>query len=112
MDAEDRNADRRREVTDADDTGLIAGQEFVTEVETRPVVPHEDLHAALPKGHAAHATIDRLHAEVQNPQPNRTAIEGHVAQLRALPELEAIVANWWDSPTTQRFVWNLSQIGL
>jgi hypothetical protein len=112
MDAEDRNADRRREVTDADDTGLIAGQEFVTEVETRPVVPHEDLHAALPKGHAAHATIDRLHTEMQRSSPDRGAIEGHVSNLRALPELEAAIANWWDDPKVQRFIGNLGQIGL
>ena len=114
---EERIAGLREGIADADATGMVADEEAITAAETLlPVqpfeLPREKLHAALPEAHPAHATIDRLHAEVQNPQPNRTAIEGHVAQLRALPELEAIVANWWDSPTTQRFVWNLSQIGL
>lgn len=112
MDGKDRNADLRTEVTGADDTGMVAGQEFVTEVETRPVVPHEDLHAALPESHAAHVTIDHLHAEMQRSSPDRGAIEGHVSNLRALPELEAAIANWWDDPKVQRFIGNLGQIGL
>jgi hypothetical protein len=114
---EERIAGLREGIADADATGMVADEEAITAAETLlPVqpseLPREKLHAALPDAHPAHATIDRLHAEVQSPQPNRTEIEGHVAQLRALPELEAIVANWWDSPTTQRFVWSLSQIGL
>ncbi|HEY1654033.1 MAG TPA: hypothetical protein VGF86_02840 [Candidatus Tumulicola sp.] len=106
-------------VTDADATGLIAGEELITQAETlgpllggRPLPPSDDLHAALPAEHAAHETIDRLHAEVGSEAPNRDAIEGHVQRLRALPELEARIANWWEDPSTQRFVWNLSQIGL
>ncbi len=114
---EERIAGLREGITDADATGMVAGEEEITAAETLlPLepseLPREKLHAALPDAHPAHATIDRLHAEVQSRQPSRTTIEGHVAELRAMPELEAIVANWWDSPTTQRFVWNLSQIGL
>jgi hypothetical protein len=107
----------REGVTSADDTGLIAGEELITEAETmlpleRPVPPHHDLHAALPREHAGHATIDRLRDEVAAASPNRRSIEAHVGNLRALPELEAIVANWWDDPKTQRFIAYLSQIGL
>jgi hypothetical protein len=116
-DIEQRLGDVREGVMDADATGLIAGEELITQAETllplqRPTLPHESLHAALPDEHAAHATIDRLHAEIESPQPSRRAIEEHVGRLRGLPELEAMVANWWDSPSTQRFVYSLSQIGL
>ena len=67
MDREDRREALRKEVTDADDTGMIANEELIAQVETRPVVPHEDLHAALPSGHPGHATIDKLHAEMRSP---------------------------------------------
>ncbi len=118
-DLEDRIGEFREGVTDADATGMVAGEERIAEAEIlrpllsgRPALPHVDLHAALPQGHPAHATIDRLHAEIEGSEPNRNSIETHVTDLRSLPELEAIVANWWDHPNTQRFVWNLSQIGL
>lgn len=116
-DIETRISGVREGVTGADATGMIAGEELITQAETfapltRPSLPREDLHAALPAGHAAHAAIDRLHAEVESLQPQRSALEAQVRHLRTIPELEAIVANWWDSPSTQRFVWNLSQIGL
>ena len=93
-----------------DDTGMAAGEKLITQAET--MLPLEDLHAALPVEHPAHATIDDLHAELQAPKPNARAIETHVGALRALPELEAAVANWWDDPKVQRFIANLGQIGL
>jgi len=116
-DLEQRIQDLREEITDADATGLVAGEEMITEAETllplyRPSLPDEDLHAALPKGHAAHATIDDLHSEIDRDVPNAQSIHKHVARLRSLPELEAIIANWWDDPQTQRFVWSLNQGGL
>ncbi|MGA8534177.1 MAG: hypothetical protein WB615_08740 [Candidatus Tumulicola sp.] len=115
---EERIDDVREGVTDADATGMIAGEELITQAETLlPLqqhlsAPYDDLHAALPEGHAGHANIDRLRSEMEAPSPNRAAIERHVHSLRSLPELEAIVANWWDHPNTQRFIWNLNQIGL
>jgi len=112
----DKEADRRDGINDADDTGMVAGEELITEAETllplRPALPREDLHAALPQGHAAHSTIDDLHAEVEATKPNPASIESHVGRLRALPELEATIVNWWDHPQTQRFIANLNQIGL
>lgn len=107
--------DVRKEVEDADDTGLIAGEEMITQAETlgpllRPSLPQDDLHAALPSEHDAHATIDDLHAEINKESPHRPTIEKHVGTLRGLPELEAMVANWWDDPKTQHFVDVLGRI--
>ena len=87
---EKRGEDVRDGVADADATGMIAGEELITQAET-----------LLP-----------LHAEIESDAPDRDAIDAHVQRLRALPELEARIANWWEDPSTQRFVWNLSQIGL
>jgi hypothetical protein len=112
----DEREDLRKEVEAADDTGLLAGEELITNAETMlPLLeglPREALHSALPGGHGAHATIDALHGELQNDRPDRAAIERHVGALRAVPELEAIVVNWWDSPSVQRFIAMLSQVGL
>ena len=104
-DIEERLGELREGVISADATGMIASEEL-------PVLPHADLHAALPHGHAHHATIDRLHREITSPSPDRSSIEKHVGTLRGLPEVEAIITNWWDDPKTQRFIANLSQIGL
>lgn len=93
-----------------DDTGMVEGEKLITEAET--LLPVEKLHEALPEEHPAHGTIDELQAEVRASQPDAKAIHKHVGALRTLPELEATVANWWDSPTTQRFIANLNQIGL
>jgi hypothetical protein len=116
---EKQKSDIRREVDDADDTGLVAGEELITQAQTmlpllrqQAAFPRERLHAALSQAHGEHATIDELHGEMERAQPNRRAIERHVSRLRALPELEAIVANWWDDPKTQRFIANLAQIGV
>ena len=115
----DRQADLRKEIEGADDTGMVAGEELITQAETllpvlreNAALPREDLHAALPEGHEAHATIDKLHDEIQKSRPDRQAIESHVGRLRALPEVEAIVVNWWDNPHTQRFFGILGQIGV
>ena len=93
-----------------DDTGMVQGEKLITEAET--LLPVEKLHEALPEEHPAHATIDDLHAELRASNPDPPPNGKHVGALRTLPELEATVANWWDSPTTQRFIANLNQIGL
>lgn len=115
----DRDEERRAGVEDADDTGLVAGEELITQAETmlpllrgESAFPRESLHAALPQDHAAHGTVDELHTEIARPQPNPRTIQRHVGTLRGVPELEAIVSNWWDDPKTQRFVATLGQIGL
>lgn len=116
-DIEERIAGLHDGVAGADATGMVADEELVTRAETllplqALALPHETLHAALPQAHPAHATIDRLQAEVRSSKPGRTRIEGLVGELRAVPELEVAVANWWENPATQRLIWNLSQIGL
>lgn len=103
----DKNEDLRTEIDDADDTGMVAGEQLVTAALLR-----EQLHTALPDEHAAHSTIDDLHSEISADAPDRRSIEHHVGILRAFPELEAIVANWWDDPRTQRFIATLGQIGV
>ncbi len=115
----DRQEDLRKEVEGADDTGMVAGEELITQAETmlpllrqQAMLPREDLHAALPEQHDAHATIDELHDELHKPRPDAQTIERHVGRLRALPELEAILVNWWDNPKTQRFFGILGQIGV
>jgi hypothetical protein len=107
---EDKRDDERREVAAADDTGMFAGEQLITQAET--ILPVEKLHDALPDEHPAHTTIDDLHAAVSAPNPDAQAIGQHVGALRGIPQLEAMVANWWDSPSTQRFISNLGQIGL
>lgn len=112
MSSEDRRENVSEEVTAADDTGMIASEQFVAEAETWPVIPHEDFHAALPAGHPGHATIDELHAELRSPSPDRRKIEEHVGRLRGIPELEATVVSWWEAPRVQRIISDLGQIGL
>ncbi|MBV8723376.1 MAG: hypothetical protein JO277_14595 [Candidatus Eremiobacteraeota bacterium] len=106
----DREEERREGVTDADATGLIAGEALITDAET--MLPIRELHDALPERHEAHETIDRLGAELSSGRPNADAIRHHVGILRSLPQLEARVVNWWDDPKTQQFIADLSQIGL
>ncbi|HTX57105.1 MAG TPA: hypothetical protein VMD47_08375 [Candidatus Acidoferrales bacterium] len=74
--------------------------------------PAEELHGALPASHRAHAAIDQLQTELRRPAPKRAALEQHVNALRSVRELEAVIANWWDSPKTQQIVFDLTQIGL
>ena len=107
--------DIRNDIEGADDTGLVAGEELITRAETlgpllRPNLPRADLHAALPDEHDAHGTIDELHNEMGKETPHRPTIEKHVDTLRALPELEALIVNWWDDPRTQRFIAILGQV--
>lgn len=77
-----------------------------------PPLPQDKLRAALGEGHPDQTTIDRLHAQLSAPTPDRGAIEEHVGRLRSLPAIAAIIANWWDDPATQRFISNLSATGL
>ncbi|MGB6986003.1 MAG: hypothetical protein WBD74_08550 [Candidatus Aquilonibacter sp.] len=102
----DKNNDLREEVEAADATGMVANQQLLASF------PAETLHEALPPSHSAHATIDKLQGELGKTAPGPANLEQHVRALRSLPELEAVIANWWDSPTTQRIVLDLTQIGL
>jgi hypothetical protein len=102
----DKNDELREEVEAADATGMVANQELLA------TFPAERLHEALTSSHEAHATIDQLQAELGKGAPSGAAVKQHVSTLRSVPELEAVIANWWDSPITQRIVFDLTQIGL
>jgi hypothetical protein len=114
----DANDDMREGVLDADATGLIAGEQMITQAETMlPItqvrgLPIDALHGALPQQHAAHATIDALRAELGADRPNAAAIREHVGALRGLPELRDRIVTWWEDPLVQRYVADLGQIGL
>jgi hypothetical protein len=111
-----RDDERRDGIEDADDTGMIAGERLITQAETfLPLgagLPHEELHAALPHGHPAHETIDRLHAEVSGTSPNAAKIREHVGALGALPEVRARLMNWFEDSRTQAFIAAVDRIGL
>lgn len=117
-DVEERIQNVREGITDADATGLIAGEQLITQAETiLPVtpgipLPSDEFHNALPRDHAAHGTIDALNAELTSDRPNAAAISAHVATLRGLPELRDRVVTWWENPLVQRFVADLGQIGI
>ena len=102
----DKNQERREEVEAADDTGIVANQQLLA------TFPAQRLHEALPPSHGAHATIDQLQAELGKDTPNGAALKAHIGALQSVRELEATIANWWDSPTTQKIVYDLTQIGL
>ncbi len=102
----DKNDEIREAVEAADATGIVANQELLA------TFPAETLHEALPPAHRAHASIDQMQAELGKAAPSPATLQAHVSALRSVRELEAVVANWWDSPITQRIVLDLTQIGL
>jgi hypothetical protein len=117
-DVEQRIDDLREGITGADATGLIAGEQLITQAETllpvsqRIALPSEELHNALPHGHAAHGTIDALDAELTSDRPNAAAIQEHAGALGAFPELRDRFVTWWEDPRVQRFISDLGQIGV
>ena len=80
--------------------------------EVRESFPGDALRAAVPPTHEAQQSIDGLETELQRPTPRRAALEEHAGALRSVRELEAIIANWWDSPSTQAFIDDVGRIGL
>lgn len=85
---------------------MVANQELLASF------PAESLHAAIDPSHAAHGPIDEMRGELEKPAPNTAAVRHHVDALRSIRELEAIVANWWDSPAIQQIILDLTEIGL
>ena len=80
--------------------------------EVRASFPGDALRAAIPPSHEAHESIDALETELQQQTPRRASLEQHVGVLRSVRELEARIANWWDRPSTQEFIDDLTRIGL
>ena len=77
-----------------------------------PHPPYEELRAAAGPDAAATQSVDALHAELHSEKPNPAAVQRLADLLRAIPLLEARIANWWDDPNTQRWVKALADAGL
>lgn len=81
----------------------------------RPDVPHppyDELHAAAAGDPQAAQSVDALRAQLESPNPDPAAVEHQAGLLRAIPVLEARIANWWDDPNTQRWVKAITDSGL
>ena len=80
----------------------------------QPEVPHppyDDLRAALGEAGTTES-VDALQAELHSEAPDPDAVREHAGRLRAIPVLEARIANWWDDPDTQRWVKAITDAGL
>ena len=73
----------------------------------QPSVPHppyDELRAASADDAEAQAHLDALRRELSAPAPDPSAVRAHASRLRGVAVLEARIANWWDSPETQRWI--------
>ncbi len=77
-----------------------------------PKLPLDDLKSALGEHPEGHAALDDLHAAMNDTAPRIVHVHAAVDRLRAIPEIEARVANWFDSPDVQRWIYALSETGL
>ncbi len=75
-----------------------------------PDFPYDDLHADLAGDEAGRETLDRLRHAIASEAVRRADVESHVGLLQAIPVVRARVANWFDSPGTQRWLDGLSEI--
>jgi hypothetical protein len=81
----------------------------------RPPVPHppyDELHAAAEHDPAARAHLDALRESLEADRPDPQAVAAHATRLRGFAVLEARIANWWDSPATQRWIKALADANL
>ena len=81
----------------------------------RPDIPHppyDEFRSALGEHSEGHAALDDLAAALHEPAPEPAQVTASVDRLRAIPVLEARIANWWDSPRTQNWLKILSDAGL
>lgn len=79
---------------------------------TVPHPPYDELRSALGDDAAAAQAVEALRAELHSEQPDPAAVRRHASMLRAIPVLEARVANWWDDPNTQTWVKAITDAGL
>lgn len=77
-----------------------------------PHPPYDELRAAAGDDTPAARSVDALHAELNSARPDPVAVEQHASLLRAIPVLEARIANWWDDPATQTWVKFITDSGL
>jgi hypothetical protein len=78
----------------------------------RPELPYEDLHAAIGPDEAARAQLHALRAHLTHESPDPAKVKTHVDSLRAIHDIEARIANWWDDPKTQIWIKGLTDAGL
>jgi hypothetical protein len=77
-----------------------------------PHPPYDELRAALGTDEPAQADVDALQAHLTEPNPDAAAVSAQAGRLRAIPVLEARIANWWDAPETQRWIKAITDAGL
>jgi hypothetical protein len=77
-----------------------------------PHPPYDELRNRLRDDPAAARALDELQRHLHAPDPQPSTVKRHVDALRRVRDLEAIVANWWDDPVTQRWVKAISDAGL
>lgn len=77
-----------------------------------PQLPYDEISGAIGDDATAKAELDALHAQLQQPSPNRAQVEGHVDRLRGVRDAGARVANWFDDPETQRWIMTITDAGL
>ena len=104
-----------RRATAPAEAAPAAGNESSMNDSSEPRVPHppyDELRAVAGGDPAAEQSVDALRAELHADAPNPAAVEQHANVLRAIPVLEARIANWWDDPNTQRWVKAITDAGL
>jgi hypothetical protein len=77
-----------------------------------PHPPYDELRSAAGGDPAAAQSVDALQSELHSDQPDPAKVEQHASVLRAIPVLEARIANWWDDPHTQTWVKMITDAGL
>jgi hypothetical protein len=77
-----------------------------------PHPPYDELRAAAANDPSATRSVDALQAELHADEPDPATVREHTSRLRAIPVLEARIANWWDDPDTQRWVKAITDAGL
>lgn len=81
-------------------------------VPPKPQLPYEELHAAIGDDASARRELESLREHLDAPQPDPARVRGHVDALRGVRDVEARIANWWDDPSTQRWILFLTDAGL
>jgi hypothetical protein len=77
-----------------------------------PHPPYHQLKTALGNDLAACDHVDQLQEQLVGPHPNPRTIAATVSTLSRIKTIEAVILNWWDSPTTQEWIAALSDAGL
>lgn len=77
-----------------------------------PHPPYDELRKRIGSDRDALQALDALRQHLEGPHQERATVEHHVDLLRRVRTLEAIIANWWDDPITQRWIKGITDAGL